>query len=296
MIFYNKNDVKKSEQNYMLDNMDEEYHSASEDTEIEPLKIYNEENIISKYNENITLHTLGFRDFVKYSEPWQYNRKINDETVDELYKVLQEPDGSSIPWMFHAILDEKEDKNKLYIIDGQHKRKAIELYIENYDEDMTCERKICCWIYKIEDSSTTNRTKAVELFKKINNNRNFEEEDLPNNRSMDIIELLKKKKSLETGITKNKSYVPRISTQELNILLNQNLKSFEKLSIEEVANNIQKINHKLSLKTTSELYGRKKTFETQYNKANKIKFYLNLKGSKYGPEIWINYISKVEEL
>jgi hypothetical protein len=279
----------------MVENVPEDgYYSADE--EIEEFSIIDEKLMIDKYNDNIKLYKHSFRDIITYSESWPHNRKIDDNKVNELYQALIEDNGSKIPWILHGIYDKKLDINKVYILDGQHKIKSIKKYIEENDIEMKCNKKIWIWIYTIDNSTSINSNISLDLFKKINNNRIFEEDEIPDTFVIDIIKEMKEHSILKVGLSENKCYTPKLHIHLLNEKLLHHKEEFRHLSVKDIVKNIVTINHKISMKTYNEIYGKNQKHRTKYNKANKIKFYLNLTDSYRTIDVWIKYIAKVEEL
>jgi hypothetical protein len=64
------------------------------------------------------------------------------------------------------------------------------------------------------------------------------------------------------------------------------------MTVPEIVAKIKHINMDLSKMSTKELWGREvipQTKVSQYERATKLKFYLNLE-SKYPPEVWIKMI------
>lgn len=274
-----------------------EYESAEED--VEEFNIYNK--IISKKNEKTYLIHLPFRELLNFSDSWSYNRKIVQEKADELYDTLCE--SYDIPWTLHAIYDRsiKNSFRRILILDGQHRKKAIERYIETHDIDMTCDHKVWVWVYELENSETTQSNIATSLFKKINNNRQFEETELPNTFVIDLVKQICAEKTFTRGIKKSDanstSHSPYLHRKELNTLLNEHIDYVSGMSFSQIITNMQVINHKLSMKTYEELYGKRITppLVNKLKKAISIKFYLNLgKSSKYPIQTWIKYINDVD--
>ena len=100
---------------------------------------------------------MSFHEVIVYTTSWCYNRKINDEKVDELYKSLQ--DGNYlIPFILQAVYDVKhEDSRKIRILDGQHRIKAIEKYIANE----TCTTTDTTNNIKLKDICGTDQCKII---------------------------------------------------------------------------------------------------------------------------------------
>lgn len=281
---------------------DDEYESAKEDSStLINFNIY--DKIISQKNENTFLIKLSFRELLNYTDTWSYNRKIVSDKVDELYETLCE--NYDIPWTLHAIYDDslKNSFNKILILDGQHRKKAIEKYIQNYDIHMKCNDDIWMWIYRVKYSETSNSHVAVNLFKKINNNRQFEENELPNTLVIELVKQICENENFKNGIkmndANNKSHSPFLHKKELNTLFNENIYLISNMKQSDIILNLQKINNILSIKNYEQLYGKKysQQNERKLQKAISIKFYLNLgPNSKFPTKYWIKYINDVDNL
>lgn len=274
---------------YCIDN---EYNEYSEE-ETNTFNIC--DKIVVVMNNNTFLIQITFRELLRYSDSWSFNRRIDDNKTEELYQTLCQ--GYDIPWTLHAVYDNTVSSyyKKILILDGQHRKKAINTYIENNDAYMTCNRKVWIWIYKIDYSETTNSSMAHDFFKKINNNRVFQNEELPNTFVINLVNMISKNKVLRKGIkcqdANQTSHSPFIHKKELNAILNENKEIIKTMTLEEIIDNIIKINNKLSLKVYENIYGRDKSHQNKFNKAISIGFFLNLgKKSKYPLTTWIKFI------
>lgn len=284
-----------------MSEIDDEYLSACEEDICDVKKFNIREKTIDKINESTYLVKLSFRDLVNYTIPWSYNRTISEEKSTELFESLKV--DYKIPWVLHAIYDEKlsDDYIKIQILDGQHRRKGIEDYITKFDSDMSCDKCVWVWIYEITNSETVNLGYTINLFKKINNNKQIDENDIPDQYIIDLIHFICENKILKNGIgmkkINNTCHIPFIHQKELNAIFNENKNILCTMKYEVILENLLKINNILSLKKYEDLYGKDKTQKKRYEKAVSIKFYLNLgKKSKYPIEMLIKYINKVEEL
>jgi len=286
--------------------MADEYFSASEDdNNTEIFNIY--KNIIDKNDENTFMIKMSFRDVLAYTTSWCFNRKINEDKVNEIYNSLKT--SYIIPFILHAIYDEKHNNpiTKIFILDGQHRVEAIRKYLAS-DISGQCEYNVWICIYKINYCETNNTNTVLDMFKKINNNRVVSEEEIPDTFIMDLvnnicnIQLFKKNKAIGMNMNTNSCHQPCIHKKELNNLLNEYKKDIKEsnISIEELIENIQKINHRLSMKSYEELYApsyrniAKEQF--RYKEAVAKKFFLNLKNSLYSPDVWLKYLIKPDEL
>lgn len=273
----------------MEDTDDNDYHSASEENE-------NDFTLLDKKDDKTRLIKMSFRDVIKYTTSWCFNRAINQEKVDELYNTLLE--DYSIPWTLHAIYDDIiEDGKKIRILDGQHRIKAIESYITIDKTD----RDVWIWLYDVKYSETLNSSYVINLFRKINNNRHFSEDELPNVFVSELVNLMCENNILKKGIgikdANNVCYVPCIHKKELNTIFNQYKKLLRENKFETIIENMCKINQIIGLQTYQDLYGNNNTSKKQHDKAVSLNFFLNLgKKSKYPIDIWIKFINNPNEL
>lgn len=279
--------------------------SQSEDEDIPVFNI--NQNIIDQKDENSFIIHMTFPEVLVYSTSWCFNRKINNDKVQEIYDSLQS--GYQIPFILHAVYDEKHANPiaKILILDGQHRVEAIRRYIAN-DIGGTCSYKVWICIYKINNAETSNTSSVVDIFKKINNNRMFSNDELPDTFIMDLINtlcevaLFKKNKVIGMNVNAHSCHSPCIHKKELNTLFNQHkdyIRSTD-LSITELVKNILIINHKLSMKSFEQLYLPKyrnsDIDKKKYQKAVSIKFFLNLKNSQFSPDVWIKHIHSPDDV
>lgn len=283
----------------------EDYYSA--DDNVDDIAVFNiHDKIIDKKDDDTFFIKLSFRELIAYTGYWCYNRRICQEKVDELYKSLC--DSDNIPFILHAIYDEKhtDQVRRLLILDGQHRREAIKKYIETHDKDWTCTYHVWICVYKFNHSETHNTQNIIELFKKINNNRVFDAGELPDTFIIDLVNavceipLFKKNKVIGTNVMTNTCHAPCIHKKELNALFTKhadNIKSGNN-TVAELVENIQTINHKLSLKPYDELYNpsQRNGEKLRYQKAVTKCFFLNLKNSRYSPDVWIKYVNDADPI
>lgn len=276
---------------------DEEYFSPDEE---DFLSFNINDKIVDKIEDGSYLIKLSARELIYFITNWCFNREINEDRVEELY---QDYNSSSInpSWIFHIIYDTKSNPNyKLFLLDGQHRREVIRRILED-DFEMKFQRNFYCILYAIDLCETQNKKKSIELFKKINNNKQFKDEDLPDDFITDIINILIYDPILKHGIKKcdknETAQEPSIHIKQLNSLLNSNLNKFKHLSFEDIVKNLKIINNILSLKEYKILFGNKSQKKEEiHNKAKNKNFYLNLKSSKFPPTYWINYIDNPKDL
>ena len=81
--------------------------------------------------------------------------------------------------------------------------------------------------------------------------------------------------------------------------MNKDLLKKSGKTIHELINNIIKINHILSMKSYEDIYpigNRNADNVKKYSKAVSIGFFLNLKKSKYPPDVWVKFINVPENI
>jgi len=305
-----------TEINKEFHDINEEFHDAEEEC-ISDDKIINfdiNKNIIHCIDTNKYLLKLSVKEFVLESEPWIYNRKIDDEKVKELREQVKVFDNETSPvWTVSIIYDKYINKKKdeppkyLKILDGQHRWKVLEEMINNSEIDENKEIYAVC--YCIDYCEGKNRNMATELFKKINNNTPLCVDDIPDTRIQELVDriiadkvLNPKKEGIKVGIANESAREPAIHKKELFNILNTHAKNFNHLSIDEVIVNIRLIRNKIMMAGYEKIYHKSQTHLDYFLKAKSIDFWLGLKSSKpkkntcgYSPEHWVLYINNPQE-
>lgn len=279
---------------------------SDSDNEISPIIISrNNFTILYEKDEKTQLIKISFRELIYYTSNWIYNRTIDNKKVQELLEQLEKSaDYYNIGWVLHAFKD--KSNNSIKLLDGQHRREAIRLYLEKYDMNMTDNNEIIIWLYTF-DNELLREKEIIELFRIINNNKAFDENQLPSQRKINLINLIKEHPKLKNGIKcdprRNISHSPYIHIKELKGIIDKILVVYEYLTNEEIINRLQYINHRISLLTPEEkwknLFGKKEMTDKRINiinKCHKIQFYLNIKDSKYQYEEWIKYFNDTDKI
>ena len=269
------------------------------------------DKIIDKINDDKYLIKIGFRELLAYASPIVFNRELEQTKIDELYTSIA--DGYAIPFTIDAIYDKKSkiDEKIIKIINGNHRHGAIQKYITAHDKYFNCDYKVYVWIYAVDECETTNVKQSIELYSKINNHLPFKEPIIVDINVMEFLNKLCRQKRFKGLILSNQcetSRQPRINKKELFNLLNTNkdiLENFlSKYSVNknnliitedilsQFIENINEINHLLSLKGINSLYSDTQLSQnrTYYEQAVEVGFFLNLKKSNYPKEIWIKYL------
>lgn len=293
----------------------EEYYDAEEcisDDKIVKFDIT--KNIIYGIDAKKYLLKFSVKEFVMESEPWDYNRKIDDEKVKEIKEQVKVFDNETSPvWTVSLIFDKythvKKDEFPKYlkILDGQHRWKVLYEMITGGEIDENKEIYAMC--YCIDYCEGKNRNIATELFKKINNNTPLCIDDIPDTRVQEIIDriiadevLNPKKEGIKEGNANMKAHEPAIHKKELFNILNTHAKNFSHLSIDEVIVNIRLIRNKIMMAGYEKIYNKCEKHANYFEKAKSTDFWLGLKSSKpkkqtrgYSPEHWVLYINNPQE-
>lgn len=257
--------------------------------------------LIDKFSNSINLYKINFIEFTKsYHSNLYFNRSINQLKVNELYDILIYDNYENSAWICHSIYDLKS--NKRQIMDGQHRHEAVIKFIENNDD--YDDKYLYMIEYEIDDiNEKESNLKALNLFKKLNNNSPLNPEDMPKNKIVELIILLKKRFEIRNGIgidnKTNSCYSPKIHEKELFELLNKHEYLLKSCTIPEIIDNICEINKKISNKTLEELFENKKITQKEIKiieKAKILNFYLGIKDCSYSPNYWIKYINNPQEL
>lgn len=270
------------------------------------------DKVIYEYDDFKSIVVIKAEDFVRDTRPWIYNRKLDDDNIAELKKKYLLYDKVYSPlWNISIIYDElSEERTKLYILDGQHRREVLKQLLQegNIDKNMD----IICTIYNIKDCQGDNKKIATELFKKINNNLPLNLKDIPDTFVQDVVDriisdkVLNPNKSIKTiekpNIDKkNKdkftAQEPKIHKRELYQKFNEHLIYYKDLSIDDIVNNLRIIVNKIRFEDCENIYDctNKEKMDKgceRYEKAKNMDFWLGLKSSsKYNPELLIKNIA-----
>jgi hypothetical protein len=293
----------------------EEFHDAQENiSDDKIIKFDITKNIIYGIDKNKYLLKFSVKEFVMESEPWDYNRKIDDEKVKELKEQVKVFDVKTSPvWTVSLIFDKythvKKDEIPTYlkILDGQHRWKVLDELISDGEIDENKEIFAIC--YCIDYCEGKNRNIATELFKKINNNTPLCIDDIPDTRIQEIIDkiiedevLNPKKEGIKVGNGQMTANEPAIHKKELFNILNTHSKNFSHLSQDEVIVNIRLIRNKIMMAGYDKIYNKCPKHANYFEKAKGTDFWLGLKSSKpkkqtcgYSPEQWVLFISNPQE-
>ena len=280
-------------------------------------------NIKSKtvYNigRNKALIKITARELIQYAGNWIYNREIDKDKVKELkeqylsnnsndyFNIMDNDNDADISpaWIISVVYDkEATGAHKLFVIDGQHRREVIRQLLEEGKIQDTME--IICIMYSIDNCYGENKKMTLELFKKINNNLQLKDSDIPKILVNQIVEgivddneLVSDKRKLIRNDVNNPCGVaqePRINKRELIDIFKNNYHLIENLSSEEVIANLKIILLRIRYKDFENIYTNTPDNQKRYKMARDNDFWLNLKSSpNCNPSEWIKYIAKPNE-
>lgn len=271
------------------------------------------DKIIDKINDSKYLVKIGFRELMAYATPIVFNRDLDKDKIDELYASIV--DGYNIHFTIDAIYDPNtiiQDKS-IKVINGNHRYGAVCKYITEHDKLFSCNYKVYVWIYVVEDCETTNVNQSISLYTKINSHLPFKEPIIVDINVMAFLDKLCRQKRFKGLIvTREQSSTaqqPRINKKEIFNLLNaskdilENFVSMYSVNknnliitdaiLSQFIENINEINHRISLKGINSLYssdGLIAQNKGYYDQAVELGFFLNLKRSNYSKEVWIKYL------
>lgn len=115
--------------------------------------------------------------FVMYVKPWDHQRKLRDEHVDYLTKVLENGDAM-IDWFKICVLD-----GDYFLIDGQHRQRAMKRYLSNQPPPFT----IFAMVKQVASDSEIRKE-----FRKANTLLPMKLAELPEEKSVGVIDMIKK--------------------------------------------------------------------------------------------------------
>lgn len=252
----------------------------------------NRYEIIYNKNDNIRLIKMNYRSLIQYTHNWTYNRSLNLEKVEELYKEIKN-NSSKFGWTLHAFYNKSNED--IVILDGQHRREAIKKFEELDDPDLSNNDEILLWLYDIE-CEETNEGDIIDLFKRLNNNEPIDIRQLPSKRKIHLSNLIMNefKSAVRMNINTNEARSPYISKKQIKNICDIILNKYPQLSNEEILIKIKEMNKKISIMATIDNV--EELFQKKLNKKDKeiieecfqLKFYLNIKNSIYDNFKWID--------
>lgn len=238
-------------------------------------------------NVKLSLYKFDAELFCNMFDVWAFNRKLNQEHVQNIYQHLC---SQNIPHLMGSIKAIRDSEKNFQVIDGQHRLEALKLFItKNKSKSVTV-------IVEIYDVPSVDSDIVVEFFRIANNNLNVSIEDDVNIVITSLVKKLINDPELSKGIIdKNDGRInrPRISKKMIYEELKNNLKiEHLKIPIDDIVEQIKMINRYIGTLDYLQLFGRKDPSQTNINmrcNAAKYQFFLNM-GGKYTPDKWISMI------
>lgn len=196
-------------------------------------------------NNDYSLYLTDAKKFVKKIDKWGLQRPEKKEHVNEIYEnICNVIDHDETPNMRTFVV--VENKEKLYLIDGQHRVKAM--------EKLFSERKKLTFEILVEIFSSEDDEAIVDLFKMVNKSLPLEPRHIPDDDAVKLLSIMKKRFGRECFTTQGvrKSY-PKMEESILHDLFKQKFialrESNTSFSIPIIVEKIIQINSKYEKRT-----------------------------------------------
>jgi hypothetical protein len=234
------------------------------------------------------LYKMSFKTYHSFSSAWKMNRPIDQKHVNYLYEDLKQ---MKYPY-FIGTMKAIQTPNSILTIDGQHREAAFN---KMRDDNILFDMNIYLEVYNC-DNNDENDIEAIRLFINANKNKPINQEDMPNICYKNAIDKLREDSIYaENIIIKDMGnvYSPKITYKEFYNKLQFYCKDKTSFTVDELVNEIKKINLEFSKMKKWELMGGisgkeiAKNKKLSYEKACKNGFYLNLPKSKYPIDTWM---------
>jgi len=233
--------------------------------------------------DNVMIYVAECRKLIPNIIPWQYNRKLDDNHVEDLKNIILKKES------FEGNIDILKCGDELCIVNGQHRVKALQ-NIMDQDSSFTMEV-----IVNLHNVSSFDSSEANDIFNATNNTKNVETRDRPDIKLQNICNRLIDK--FPKGIKNNptgKATLHRMDKKQFYNLIQYN-DSFndENNSEDYLFNKIVELNTKLSNQSFEELFNTKRTSKQRrkrYDGAVKDGFYLGLKDETQLTILFQNFV------
>lgn len=233
--------------------------------------------------DNVMIYVAECRKLIPNIIPWQYNRKLDDNHVEDLKNIILKKES------FEGNIDILKCGDELCIVNGQHRVKALQ-NIMDQDSSFTMEV-----IVNLHNVSSFDSSEANDIFNATNNTKNVETRDRPDIKLQNICNRLIDK--FPKGIKNNptgKATLHRMDKKQFYNLIQYN-DSFndENNSEDYLFNKIVELNTKLSNQSFEELFNTKRTSKQRrklYDGAVKDGFYLGLKDETQLAILFQNFV------
>jgi hypothetical protein len=245
---------------------------------------------------NYRVYYCSVRKLAVKVDNWAFNRNVSEVHIESIKRDIlgmEKPHLlGSIKLVRHVHLDE------FRVIDGQHRLLAIRDILEK-DETMEWDMCVLVEVYEVNDLNDPN---VIDLYLKANNNLNVKDDDKPDTHLISIINTLCSDQILGSGIIdvddNKKINKPRITKKGLFEAFKEYYHPTFKQDPVFVLERVKEINRKLGVAPHKVVFGKisEVSVSTQRKKADELKFYLNMKDSKFLPCTWIPMIYSGKEL
>ena len=229
---------------------------------------------------------INCRDLLRYVDPFSFNRTVNDIHIKKIKEDLL---AMKVPHLFGTFtIVHNITTNEYRLIDGQHRVKAFSQILLD-DIENKWELPCNSVIYSFDDHVNIEKSSiARHLFKIANKTFSFDIDNHSiNDYISEIIDILTEDPVFKSNIITSGNR-PRIMKNELYKELVTHFKPIKQIPVKEVINYFKLKNNHISLMNVNKLFGTQKKvekYQTQYDKAKKYNFFLNLE--VYPPEKWI---------
>lgn len=248
--------------------------------------------ILNQIDDKTTLAKIPLRSLIQEIEDWSENRVLNEDKVAKITEAYKERDIALITSLFRCA---SYPDGRYLLLDGHHRKEAAKEYLEGF-KDFNENLDVFVIIHKKNYNED-----VYDLHIKSNLAEPLKNEQIPSYRRTDLINAIKNHPILKNGISKTpnckKAHQPKISLNELSEIAGEIIIKYPQMSPELITYNLKEINHRLSLLFTIDnlpniTIADRKIKPDIIEKAHAIKFYLNIRDSKFNKDIWINYLNE----
>lgn len=280
----NTDDVENNDIYLSTNEDDDDYDNLSEE---EDFSDYIVDSTKTLFSNNSKFFCLFKSSGIQYIEKWELNRKINNDRVNDLYKIVKENLETSSDINIHEPIHIAFNINdRTYkLVDGQHRYEAI---LKLHNENTYAIFEIPCFVHHIDSEED-----MMDLLGEINNRVPLSKEEFNKYKIPLIIDSINKQwenpKLKWVPFGKNR---PTINKDILEKNLKKNEVYFEKISLDTIMYRLNEINnHIRGLKRSKRVEG-KRINKNINEKAETFNFFLGLdKDMK-----WIKYIFNIDLL
>ncbi len=254
--------------------------------------------ILHQIDDNTCLIKMPLRTLVQEIEDWDENRVLSESKVAEILNSYKKRDIALITSLFRSVV---YPCGRQVLLDGHHRKEAAKEFLKEFKD---FNENIDIFLVKHTVASDDSED-IYDLHIKSNLCKPLERGQIPNFKRTALIKAFKANQILKNGISSTRTALraqqPKISLNELAELAGEISMKYPEMPTELIIYNIKDINHRLSLMFTVDnlsnmtLKGQKIKPEI-LEKANKIKFYLNIRDSKFNKDNWINFIGNPSDI